>query len=95
MVVVSTTCGCSRTVDDVGTISSRHAVVSGPAVDDDVDHNVGVQTFPTYYVYRPLERRIISRTSTTEANLELNVPTNDSVVGDEVITHRMVASQPD
>ena len=69
--------------------------MSGPAVDDDVAHNVGVRNFPTYYVYRPLERRIIARTSMTEANLERNVPTNDSVVGDEVITHRMVALQPD
>ena len=27
---------CSRTVDDVGTVGSGHAVVSRPAVDDDV-----------------------------------------------------------
>ena len=87
--------GCSRTVDDVETVSSRHAVVSGPAVDDDVDHNVEVQNFPTYYVYRSLERRIIARTSTTEANLERNRLTNDPKVGDEVITHRIVAWQPD
>ena len=69
--------------------------MSGPAVDDDVAHNVGVRNFPTYYEYRSLERRTIARTSKTEANLKRDRLTNDLKVGDEVITHRIVASQPD
>ena len=53
------------------------------------------ESFPTYHGYRSLQRREIVPASTIEATLERNVPTNDSKVGDEVITHRIVASQPD